>query len=231
MKRLVLFDIDGTILHTNGAAKRAFHAAMLDVYGTAGPIGTHTFDGKTDPQIARELLSLDGLDDAAIYGGLSDLWREYLANLEQELSAPGYGATLIDGVVPLLDALEQRGDAAIGLLTGNIADGARLKLGAVGLADRFGFGAYGSDHETRAELPAVAAERALERTGRRFVGREILVIGDTPHDVTCGRTLGVRAIGVTTGRHDRASLEAVGAAVVYDDLTDTARVLDFIFAD
>lgn len=230
MKRLILFDIDGTILHTNGAAKRAFHRAMLEVYGTAGPIAIHSFDGKTDPQIARELLTLAELDAAAIDAGLDALWTRYLGYLETELAAPGQEVTVLPGVTGLIDALEDRGDAAaVGLLTGNIVGGARLKLGAVGLADRFAFGAYGSDHEMRAELPAIAAERARARTGRRYAGPEIVVIGDTPHDVTCGRSLGVRALGVTTGRHERGALLEVGAAAVFDDLSDTAGVLDFIF--
>lgn len=230
MKRLILFDIDGTILHTHGAAKRAFHRAMLEVYGTAGPIDTHSFDGKTDPQIARELLTLAALEDDAIDTGLDSLWARYLGYLGEELAAPGQQVTLLPGVLELIEALEARAGAVIGLLTGNIAGGARIKLGAVGLADRFGFGAYGSDHELRAELPAIAAERACGSMGYTFRGPEIVVIGDTPHDVTCGRALGVRALGVTTGRHPADELHAAGAAAVFPDLADTDRVLDFIFA-
>jgi phosphoglycolate phosphatase len=226
MKRLILFDIDGTLLSTNGAAKRAFHRALLEVYGTAGPIATHPFDGKTDPQIARELLREAGLLDSAIDHGLDDLWRCYLRELAVELAQPGHATTLLPGVRQLLDALtERQEEAVIGLLTGNVEQGAALKLGSVGLDGRFSFGAFGSDDERRDRLPAVAVRRARERTGREFRGKEIVVIGDTPFDVTCGQALGVRAVAVATGRFEIAALEAAGADVVLPDLSDTSLAL------
>lgn len=226
MKRLILFDIDGTILSTNGAAKRAFHRALLDVYGVAGPIATHPFDGKTDPQIARELLREAGLTDGQIDRGFDDLWRCYLRGLAAELAQPGHATTVMPGIREILDALEERAaDAAVGLLTGNVEQGAALKLASVGLDRRFAFGAYGSDHERRDELPAIAVQRAREATRRVFRGKEIVVIGDTPFDVTCGRALGVCAIGVATGRHDAGALRAAGADHVLGDLSDTAGVL------
>lgn len=231
MKRLILFDIDGTILSTNGAATRGFHRSLLEVYGTAGPISTHPFDGKTDPQIARELLSAAGLDDATIEAGFDRLWRSYLRELAVELSRPGHETTLLPGVTAVLDALEPiRGDSVIGLLTGNLERGAALKLGSVGLEDRFTMGAFGSDHERRDQLPAIAVERARELTGHEFVGEEIVIIGDTPYDITCGQTLGVRAIGVATGRYTEEELVAAGADVVLPDLSDTATAVDALLA-
>jgi len=226
---LILFDIDGTLLSTNGAARRAFHRALLEVYGTAGPIATHRFDGKTDPQIARELLRAAGLADAAIDRGLPALWQAYLRELADELARPGQRNTVFPGVEPLLDALEELGDRVIvGLLTGNIEAGAELKLSSAGLAGRFRLGAYGSDHEERSALPAIALARARELTGRDIVGRDIVIIGDTPHDVTCGRALGVRALGVATGSFDTAALAAAGADAVFPDLSDTAAALAWI---
>ena len=230
MKQLVLFDIDGTILSTNGAARRAFHAGLLDVYGTAGPIDTHRFDGKTDPQIARELLSAAGLPDAEIDNGLELLWGRYLANLEIELATPGIG-TVYPGVRELLATLrEMKSEVILALLTGNIARGAGLKLGSVGLHDHFSFGAYGSDAERRDALPAIAVDRARELTGAGFTGRQVVIIGDTPYDVTCGRSLGVRAIGVCTGHYGAAELEAAGADTVFQDFSATADVLECILA-
>lgn len=226
---LILFDIDGTLLSSDGAARRAFHRGLLEVYGTAGPIATHAFDGKTDPQIARELLRAAGLADAAIERGFPALWQAYLRELADELSLPGHRTTVHPGVRPLLDALDELGDrVVVGLLTGNIEPGAELKLSSAGLAGRFRLGAYGSDHEERSALPPIAAARARELTGRDVVGREIVIIGDTPHDVTCGRALGVRALGVATGRYDTAALAAAGADAVFPDLSDTAAALAWI---
>ena len=226
MKRLVLFDIDGTLLSTNGAARRAFHRALLDVYGMAGPIDTHEFDGKTDPQIARELLSAAGLPDGDIDAQLPALFSQYLRGMSEEVARPTHTTSVYPGVREILDALSARSDVLIGLLTGNIAEGAALKLRSARLDHYFEFGAFGSDSELRADLPAVAVERAYERTGLRFGGKDVIVIGDTPSDVRCGQSIGVFAVGVCTGRHPRERLLAEGADIVFDDLTDTAAVLD-----
>jgi phosphoglycolate phosphatase len=229
MRKLVLFDIDGTILSTDGAAKRAFHRAMLEVFGGTGPIESHDFGGKTDPQIARELLTLHGLHGATIDAGLTALWRAYLRELEAELTSPHHRTLVLPGVRALLDALMPRSDLVlVGLLTGNIEPGAHLKLRSAGLEHRFSLGAYGSDAERRDALPAVAVARAEARCGRRFEGKDVVVIGDTPHDVTCGRSLGVLAIGVASGGYGSAELEAAGADVVIDDLADTERILELL---
>src|SRR5690606_28159031 len=174
MKRLVLFDIDGTILTSDGAPRRAFHRALLEVYGSAGPIATHTFDGKTDPQIARELLSAAGLPDAAIERGLPELWTVYLRELSIEFARPTHRSTVMPGVQPLLDAVEGAcDDAVLGLLTGNIQQGATLKLTAAGIRNTFRIGAFGSDCERREGLPPVAVARALEATGIEFARNAI----------------------------------------------------------
>ncbi|MEX2281440.1 MAG: HAD family hydrolase [Gemmatimonadota bacterium] len=230
MRRLILFDIDGTLLSTDGAARRAFHAALLKVYGTTGPIATHSFDGKTDPQIARELLTLAGLPDAAIDSGLEALWRSYLRGLAAELAVPGHETRLYPGVVTLLKQLQRDADVCVALLTGNIAQGASLKLQSGGIDQFFRFGAFGSDCEQRSGLPAIAVERARADTGRSFTGHQVVIIGDTPHDVTCGRALGVFTIAVATGRHSRESLLAAGADVALADLADTSKVIDLLSA-
>jgi len=229
MNRLILFDIDGTLLGTRGGARRAFHRAMLEVYGTAGPIETHPFDGKTDPQIVRELLRLDGFDDAAIDAGMPSLWQVYLRELEQELSTAE--PHVYPGVVDVLNELGERRDrACITLLTGNIVGGAQIKLRSAALDSHFDFevGAFGSDCERRDGLPEIAVRRAYERTGIRFRSREVVIIGDTPNDVTCGRALDVFTIAVATGRYSKDQLAEAGAHVVLDDLSDTERVLELL---
>lgn len=231
MHRLVLFDIDGTLLAAGGAGARAFRDALLEVFGTPGPINGHSFAGKTDPQIASELLRAAGLEDQHITAGLPELWRSYLARLEPELARSHL--RVLPGVPELLAQIEAaRADMVLGLLTGNLRDGARLKLDAAGIGfRRFAVGAYGCDHADRAELPAVAVQRAEQRTGRRFKRKEIVIIGDTPNDIACGGALGVRTIAVATGSYTRDHLAAYGPDYLLGSLEDTEAVLDAILQD
>ena len=223
--KLVLFDIDGTILWTDGAGRRAIHAALIEVFGSTGP-ADYWFDGKTDRQIVRDLMRLEGHDDAWIDERMEALLERYAENLARELANPAHAARLYAGVPDLLDALEARGDVILGLLTGNLEVGARGKLRAVGIDPaRFRVGAYGSDHELRPELPAIAQRRASESLGIALAGEDIVVIGDTPADIACGRSIGARAIGVATGRFSVAELREHQPAAVFADLTDTAEVV------
>jgi phosphoglycolate phosphatase-like HAD superfamily hydrolase len=232
MKRLVLFDIDGTLLHSQGAARRAFTRAMTETYGSAGPIDTHRFDGKTDPQIARELMRLDGMSDDKIDAGLPSLWNAYLRELDVEFAAPGHETSVYPGVRELLTVLEQRShEQVLGLLTGNIREGASRKLASAGIASDFKVGAFGSDCESRDGLPPVAVARARELTGIHFRDRDVVIIGDTPADVTCGAALGVRTIGVATGHYDCDALRAVGAQFTFEDLSNTDAVIEALLGD
>jgi phosphoglycolate phosphatase-like HAD superfamily hydrolase len=227
VKRLLLFDVDGTLVW-GGPAKRAFELAMESVFGTAGPIRGHDFSGKTDPQIARELLRLEGLSDAEIDAGFERLWQAYLLELETRLS--DQPMTILPGVRALLGHLEEMPDVALGLLTGNIIDGARLKLGSVGLGDYFKVGGYGSDSEVREDLPGVAIRRAARTWGTDFHPSSVVVVGDTPRDVACGKHGGTKTVAVATGRHDMESLEAVGPDRVLADLADLNGSLDALLA-
>ena len=229
--KLALFDIDGTILRSDGAGRHALHGALREEFGHVGP-ADHPFDGKTDRQIVRELMRLEGNDDAAIDRRMETVLARYLEVLHVELTTGGHEVTLLPGVLELLDALEQRSDVTLGLLTGNVAAGAAAKLAAVGIdVGRFAVGAYGSDHEHRPELPALAQRRARERLGHSIEGERLVIIGDTPADVDCGRALGARAIAVATGRYGMAELASHGPAVVFPDLTDTAAVVHAIVRD
>jgi phosphoglycolate phosphatase len=227
--RLILFDIDGTLLLTDGAGRRAIHQAMLAEVGTAGPIDGHRFDGKTDPQIINELLTLAGHTGAADAARIAAVCRRYLELLEIELAREGQMTRLLDGVPELLAALtaaEAEQQALVGLLTGNLERGAALKLQSAGVAPgRFAIGAYGSDAAERPALPAIARQRAEQLTGRRIPGPDVVIVGDTPEDVACGRGIGARTVAVATGRYEVAALATAGATHVFPSLADTAAVL------
>jgi len=225
MQRLILFDIDGTIA-SGGPAKEAFCLAMEATFGTAGATETTSFAGKTDPQIARELLAGRGFVDAEIDAGLPELWNGYLAELQRRIATDPM--RILSGVRELVEALEKETDVALGLVTGNIARGAALKLGSVGLDGRFGVGGYGSDHEERRYLPGIALDRALETWGVEFPGERVFVLGDTPRDVECGKQNGTRTVAVATGRFDEQQLQATGADVVFEDFSETSAVLDML---
>ena len=228
-RRLILWDIDGTLLSSNGAAPRAFLAALLEVFGTNGSTRGVSFGGKTDPQIARELLRADGVSEEKIRGGLPILWEAYLPRLRREIAE--VQATVYPGVHPLLDALETGAGVTMGLLTGNIREAAQIKLGAAGIGwERFKVGAFGSDHADRPELPAIAVRRALERTGYGFRGKEIVIIGDTPADIACGERLGVRTIAVATGSYTEEQLAECGPDHLFATLEDLDAVRGAILA-
>lgn len=228
--KLVLFDIDGTILWSDGAGRRAMQRALMTAFGTSGS-ADYRYDGKTDMQIVRDLMRMAGHADDLIDARMQALLAEYVSGLHDELRS---GETLVrrfDGVMELLGALEARDDRRIGLLTGNIETGAHAKLRAVGIdPTRFVVSAFGSDHELRGELPGIAQRRAREQLGLDVDGDAIIIIGDTPADIDCTRAIGARAIAVATGRYSVDELAEHRPAAVFTDLTDTSAVMRAIDA-
>jgi phosphoglycolate phosphatase-like HAD superfamily hydrolase len=220
--RLILFDIDCTLIDARGAGGRAILRAIKDVYGVEGELGDYSFHGRTDPGIIGDLASLwgacapdaaagpDGLVDACI-ARYVELLREEIARVEVET---------LPGIRELVTALVSDRRALVGLLTGNVEEGARLKLEPTGLLPLFKVGAYGSDSGLRADLPAVAVARAEARGGRRYAGKDIVVIGDSPADIECGVSLGVTAVGVATGRHTVGELARYEPDHLFTDFTD-----------
>jgi phosphoglycolate phosphatase len=223
--KIALFDIDGTLLWSKGAGRRAMQRALASNIGTSGP-ADHRYDGKTDRQIVREAMRHSGFDDAGVDAKMESVLTSYLAELMLELERDDHGVALLPGVLEVLDALEERDDVVLGLLTGNVVDGAERKLRCVGIEfARFPVGAFGSDGEHRHDLPAIARDRASAHIGRAVSGDACVIIGDTPSDVACGRGIGARAIAVATGHYDVASLAACSPHAVFPDLTDTAAVV------
>jgi len=231
LRKLVLFDIDGTLLHTHGAGRRAIHAALLSEIAAPAARSMVRFDGKTDPQIVRELLAEVAHADRDDEQRILAVCQRYVDLLAVELEAGTCETTVYPGVLELLAGIEGRHDTLLGLLTGNVADGARLKLEAAGIMpDRFRVGAFGSDHHERSQLAAIAAERAAPHMGRTPAGPDIVILGDTPADMTCGRGVGARAIGVATGSYGREELLAAGAHAAFETFAAVGSVLDAIYA-
>jgi phosphoglycolate phosphatase len=218
--RLVLFDIDCTLIDAHGAGGRAIMRAVRDVYGVEGELGDYSFHGRTDPGIIRDLADLWGAGDseAVLDRLVEDCIARYLEVLAGEV-ASGEVETL-PGIGELVTALSADRRAVVGLLTGNVEEGARIKLAPTGLLSLFKVGAYGSDSALRADLPAVAVARAEALTGRRLAGKDVVVIGDTPADIECGAGIGVTAIAVATGRHDVDELAAHAPDYLFADFSD-----------
>jgi phosphoglycolate phosphatase-like HAD superfamily hydrolase len=211
---LVLFDIDGTLIDSAGAGTRSADGAFLDLFGIADAFAGVQMAGKTDVRIMKEGLAAHGLplED----GLMGRILSRYLAHLEREIQAPR--KRLMPGVVELLDALESREGTHLGLLTGNIERGARIKLGAFGLNERFPFGAFGDDHEDRDCLLPVACRKVRDLKGADVALEDCVVVGDTPADVRCAKVHGARAVGVATGPYDVETLARSGADHVLETL-------------
>jgi phosphoglycolate phosphatase-like HAD superfamily hydrolase len=222
--KLFLFDIDGTLVTARGAGRAAIGRALTSTYGVTGPIEAYDFRGKTDQRIVHDLMGAAGLDQARIEAGMPACFAAYVSELEAVLG-DGRRVTVLPGVAAVVRTLAARDDAMVGLLTGNIEAGARVKLRPTGLWDLFQVGAFGSDHIDRRQLPAVACERAHRLHGRRFAFEEVTIIGDTPLDVDCARACGAVAVAVGTGFHPAEDLQACAPDLFFADLSDVPAVV------
>jgi phosphoglycolate phosphatase-like HAD superfamily hydrolase len=222
--RVFLFDVDGTLVIARGAGRRALGVALAQTFGCTGPIHTYDFRGKTDPRIVHDLMRAAGVPGDAIVERLDDCLATYARALEG-LIRDGHRVDVLPGVAELVRRLDARTDAIVGLLTGNIEAGARLKLAPTGLLPYFRVGAYGSDDPDRARLPRVAAARVARVTGQPVSLRDLVIIGDTPLDVDCARACGAVAVAVATGQYGYEQLAACGPDLVFRDFSDVDAVL------
>ena len=230
--RLALFDIDGTLVSLGGAARDAFLRALAETVGRDCVSDGVSFGGKTDPQIARELLARNGVDEDGMERAIAETVSRYLVHFERDLPR-AQGARLLPGVRELLEALGRREDVATALLTGNVEQGARLKLDFFDLGRHFDFtvSAFGSDHHDRYELPAIVLERARKRFGSHVAGNDLVILGDSEHDVLCGRAVGARALAVATGWTPAAALHSHGPHRLFVDFSDTEMVVRAILEE
>ena len=222
-RTLVLFDIDGTLLSAGGVSARALRAALEETFGTPGDSAGYDYSGKTDPQIVRELMRGAGFPDEAIDERREVALERYRGRLAEWMRPPD--VTPKPGILPLLTALESEAGVTLALLTGNLEPCARLKLEQLGANRFFAFGAFGSDDEDRYRLPPVALARAREATGITFSGPDAVIVGDSVHDVLCGRGVGARAVAVGTGKTPPAVLREAGPHALLPDFSDTASAL------
>jgi phosphoglycolate phosphatase-like HAD superfamily hydrolase len=228
--KLLLFDIDGTLIRSQGAGRETLAYALEQLFGTAGPIHEYPMNGKTDSRIVLDLLTAVGIPPNEITPQLPRVY-ELMAARGQEIF-PMRDLYACPGVVELLAALQQRSDVVLGLLTGNAQLTAPIKLTAAGLNPAlFKVGAYGSDAPDRNELPAVGIARANQLTGREFTGYNTIIIGDTPADILCARAGKATAVAVATGWHSLTTLAKYQPDHLFENLLDTQTILETLLVD
>jgi phosphoglycolate phosphatase-like HAD superfamily hydrolase len=224
MRKLVLFDIDGTLVLTGGAGLRAMNRACAELVGHPDALSGIPVAGRTDRIILSDVLQRSGreLDEQM----LIHLRDRYVANLREEIQHDGRGVkAVMPGIRGLLDALADRGDVFVGLLTGNFEAGARIKLEHFDLWRYFQCGAFADDAADRNALVPFALERARECGLPDLDAEHILVVGDTPHDIACAHAVSAIGVGVATGGFTADELRDAGADVVFEDLSDRGAFL------
>jgi len=224
-RRILLFDIDGTLLDPAGEGRRCLHRALEDVFGVTGPVDTYDMAGKTDWQIVTDLMTLAGLEPETIGASLPAAFAAYARHVE--IAAPNFKMRVLPGVLDLVSQLSADQRFILGLVTGNVREAVPHKLRAVGLdPGAFTFGAFGSEHIDRNQLPALALYRLEQHLGEPTPPETALVIGDTPHDIACARHSGLRVLCVASGTYSQDALAPHNPDFLLDDLGDLAAVME-----
>lgn len=217
---VILWDIDGTLLSSDGAGKFAMEQTFRDLFGVHAALREVELAGRTDEAILEDAAAVAGLTLSA---GEAESFRTHYARvLADELASPRRAPRALPGVEHLLATLDSDRRFVSGLLTGNWRDSARIKLASVGLGSRFAFGAFAGDAPAREGLLPVALERASRCVGRKVPAHRAIIVGDTPRDVSVATAHGARAIAVATGPHSFRELAATRADLVVEDLGDPA---------
>ncbi len=221
IQRLLLWDIDSTLITTGGAGEKSLQRIVERRYGPAADLHEIEIAGRTDPAICAAILRKFG--QTAAPSEVEAFLQEYLGGLEELL--PQVPGQILPGISELLTRLAGEAQHVLALLTGNLQRGAQLKLGYYGLWDYFAFGAFADDHADRNQLGAFARARARAQHGHDFAPSEIDVIGDTGHDIACGKIFGARTIAVATGSWTRAQLAAAEPDFLFDDFSQVDEVV------
>jgi phosphoglycolate phosphatase len=217
LKTLILWDIDGTILHSGGAGMKALEASLHDVFGVSGSVTGIEFAGRTDPWIIRQIFARFAIEHSS--ENLTRYIDGYIALLPSILGKSS--ARILPGVARILSQAAEHPSVVQGLLTGNLRRGAETKLGFHGLWNFFPIGAFADDSEIRNELGPHALRRAKGHWGLEFPPERVWIVGDTPHDIACARAIGARSMAVATGSSKVAELAGHEPDVVLENLDDT----------
>jgi phosphoglycolate phosphatase-like HAD superfamily hydrolase len=225
--RILLFDIDGTLLGSGEKVKILMRRALEDVFGTAGQVDSYEMSGKTDWQIVTDLILQAGIESEVVEDKRSATFAALTRHMEA--AAPTLEMRVLPGVTDLLEQLSDRPEFILGLVTGNVREAVPAKLLAAGIDPAmFRFGAFGSEHPDRNALPALALSRLEQSLGVPIPKEKVLVIGDTPRDIECARFTGLKVFCVATGRYDRQVLAEHHPDYLLDDLSETEAVLSIL---
>lgn len=222
--KYILFDIDGTLIDSGGAGTRSLDLAFEEIFSVPDAFKNISLAGKTDMLILKEGLKLHGID--RLNGEVLEFFETYIAHLRNNID--NKKGQVKPGVTKALDLLKSDDGCLLGLLTGNIEEGAMVKLRAFGLDSYFQAGAFGDDAEDRNKLLPVAVRKLYNLTSRKVGFRDCVVIGDTPRDIECSKPYGALAVAVATGPYTSGTLADAGADAVFEDLSDTERFISVL---
>ena len=222
--KFILFDIDGTLLDSGGAGTSSLNIAFEEIFAIKEAFRSINMAGKTDMQILKEAFELYKIDHSN--GIIPEFYRNYVRLLRERIRE-GSGH-IKPGIREALRELQARKECILGLLTGNIEEGARVKLDFFGLNSYFSIGAFGSDDEDRNKLLPIAVDKLCQMYSVKVGFRDCVVIGDTPRDISCSKPYGAFSIAVATGPYSAGTLSAAGADFVFDDLSNTEAFLSLL---
>jgi len=230
MAKLLLFDIDGTLIDSHGAGGAAILDAAEEYFGVQrGQLPPLQLAGSTDPAIAMDVFAM--VKRSHTPEAISAFLDLYLAHLQRRLHQEDFSGFMLPGVVPLLDSLREKNDAHLALLTGNVRRGAEIKLTRHSIYDRFIDGAFGCDHHDRDQLGPIALNRLQQATGTPYDIADVIIIGDTPKDIRCAAAFGAKCLAVATGQYSVAELSAHTPWRCVESFADVPAIVDILLRD